>query len=78
MNMIPFPLRRVRRTAKRLLILSNLRERQRFSLPPTNWINSPVPSEPLGNMLQRLARKKPVAVLVLANIVAEMLAQLEV
>jgi len=73
-KLIPFPARRVRRYAERLLILSASRE----SLSrPEVWTQRPVPSEPLGNMLQRLALQRPAVVLVLENIVADMLDQLD-
>lgn len=71
---VPFPSRRVRRFAERLLILSSSRE----SLSrPVKWANRPVPPEPLGNMLQRLAQRRPATVLLLENIVADMLDQLD-
>jgi len=70
---IPFPARRIHRTAERLLILSASRE----SLSrPAVWAHHPV-REPLGNMLQRLVVKRPAAVLVLEHLVADMLAQLD-
>lgn len=73
-KLVPFPTRRVRRTAERLLILSVSRERLN---KPVAWIDRPPPPEPLGNMLQRLALKRPAAVLVLENLVANMLEQLD-
>jgi len=72
-KLVPFPTRRVTRFAERLLVLSASRER----LSKPAWANRPVPSEPLGNMLQRLALQRPVAVLLLENIVAEMLAMID-
>ncbi len=60
--------------AERLLILSASREALNT---PKVWTNQPARREPLGNMLQRLALVRPVAVLVLENVVAEMLAHLE-
>lgn len=73
-KLVPFPTRRVTRLAERLLILSASRE---LLNPPKKWADRPVPPEPLGNMLQRLALQQPAAVLVLENIVAEMLATIE-
>jgi hypothetical protein len=72
-KVVPFPTRRVVRFAERLLVLSASRER----LSKPAWANRPVPAEPLGNMLQRLALQRPVAVLLLENIVAEMLAMID-
>ncbi len=71
-NPIPFPARRVRRFAERLLISSATRER----LSKPTWTNGPA-REPLGNLLQRLALHRPVAVLLLESIVAEMLEQID-
>ncbi len=73
-NLIPFPARRVQRTAERLLILSASRE---TLSRPEAWTNRPVPPESLGNMLQTLQRRRPAAVLVFENVVAEMLDQLD-
>lgn len=72
-NPIPFPARRVQRFAERLLISSATRD----SLSKPAWRNRPAAPEPLGNMLQRLALHRPVAVLLLESIVAEMLKQVE-
>ena len=71
-KLVPFPARRVRRFAERLLVLSASRE----MLSKPAWANRPASAEPLGNMLQRLALQRPVAVLLLENIVAEMLEHL--
>jgi len=69
-----FPACRVRQTAVRLLLLSA----SRVTLNrPEPWINRPVPRESLGNMLQLLALRRPAAVLVLENIVADMLDHLD-
>lgn len=73
-KLIPFPARRVRRLAESVLLLADSRERLS---KPKLWIDRPLPPEPLGNMLQRLARKRPAAVLVLENVVADMLKQLD-
>lgn len=73
-KLIPFPVGHVRRIAVRLLLLSA----SRASLNrPEMWKNRPTPPESLGNMLQRLMLRRPVALLVLESIVAEMLAQIE-
>jgi len=69
-KLLPFPRRTVQRLAVSVLLLTASRERLSR---PEPWINRPRPSEPLGNMLQRLARKRPVAVLVLESIVADLL-----
>lgn len=72
--LLPFPAEQIRRFTKRLLILSASRE----SLSrPVQWTNRPVPVEPLGNMLQRLARTHPRVVLLLENIVADILAWID-
>jgi hypothetical protein len=73
-KLLAFPARSVRARAKRLLRLTASRERLN---KPTPWEGRPVLREPLGNMLQRLARVRPHAVLVLESIVADMLRQLE-
>lgn len=65
-NVIRFPARRVRRFSARLLTLS---ASSATSKPP------PAP-EALGNLLQRLARERPAAVLLLQNVAADMLAHL--
>jgi hypothetical protein len=73
-KLIVFPARRTLCLAARLLSCSA----SRASLnPPVKWVNRPVPPEPLGNMLQRLALLRPAAVLLLTNVVAEMLNQIE-
>jgi hypothetical protein len=69
-----FPARRVKTYAAWLL--NSTASRDQLSKPHA-WIDRPVPPEPLGNMLQRLARERPVLVLLLENIAAELLAQLE-
>ena len=71
-KLIPFPARRVHRTAEIVLLLTSSRE---MLCGPAPWSNRPAPTEPLGNMLQRLALVRPTAVLVLENIVADILAQ---
>jgi hypothetical protein len=73
-KLIPFPARRVQRFAARLLICSASRERLS---PPLMWTDRPVPPEPLGNMLQRLALERPRVVLLLENIVADMLTTID-
>lgn len=72
-KLVPFPARRIRQTTEWLLILSASRERLNR---PNAWPDRPLPPEPLGNMLQRLALKRPAVVLVLENIVADILGQL--
>lgn len=73
-NLVPFPARRVKRTAAYLLKLSGSP-----ALPnrPAVFVDQPHPPEALGNMLQRLAIQRPHAVLVFESLIAEMLAQLE-
>jgi hypothetical protein len=73
-KVLPFPARRVRRTAAYLLRLT---ASPRSTNKPPAPANRPGPPEALGNMLQRLVDKRPATVLVLENIVAEMLKQLE-
>jgi len=73
-KLIPFPARRVRQTAELVLLLTASPE---TFLKPAPWTNRPVPPEALGNLLQRLAVQRPVAILLLENIVAEMLERLE-
>jgi len=73
-KLIPFPARRVRLVAVRLLICSA----SRTSLSaPAVWTNRRHPPEPLGNMLQRLALQNPAAVVLLESVVADMLALIE-
>jgi hypothetical protein len=71
----PFPARRFYRTASRVLELTASYERERLS-KPNMWPDRPVPPESLGKMLQQLALKRPVAVIVIESLAAEMLAQL--
>jgi len=73
-TLIPFPARRVKRFAERLLICSASRERLST---PSAWTNRPAPPEPLGNMMQRLALRSPAAVLLVESVVADMLAELD-
>jgi len=72
--LIPFPARRVRRFAERLLSLSASPDQLR---KPQLWIDRPVPPEPLGSMLQRLALHRPGLVLLFENVVADMLEELD-
>jgi hypothetical protein len=67
-KLVPFPTRLVRQSAASVLTLSELYER-----PNVEWSNRPVPPEQLGNMLQHLAARRPAAVLVLENLVADLL-----
>lgn len=71
-KLVPFPIRRVKQSAASVLTLSEL-----YATSNVDWKNRPVPPEQLGNMLQRLARTRPAAVLVLENLVAELLAHLD-
>ena len=71
---LPYPARQIQQDAADALALTAIRER--LSKPET-WLNPPEPPERLGNMLQQLARKRPAAVVVLENLVAEMLVQSE-
>jgi hypothetical protein len=70
-KLIPFPASDVQTFAERLLILSASCDQLR---KPEPWANRPAPPEALGNMLQRLALRRPLLVLVLENIVADVLA----
>lgn len=70
----PFPNRQVKRTADYVIALSASRDQ--LSRPRV-WRNRPKPAEPLGNMLQRLALRRPQVVLVLENLVADILARTE-
>jgi len=72
-TLLPFPARRVRQSATLLLNAS----RGCSLTKPTPWRNRPEPPEALGNLLQRLVVLQPAAVLLIENVVAEMLAQLE-
>jgi hypothetical protein len=71
-NPIPFPAKHIEQHAASMLTLSASSEIQNAV-----WIDRPVPPEALGNMLQALLHKRPVAVLLLGNLVAEMLAQID-
>jgi len=72
---IPFPTPWLQRTAQSVLHLAATRER--LSRPAAPWTDRPKPPEALGNLLQHLAVQRPAAVLVIENLVAEVLAQLE-
>lgn len=72
-KLVLFPANAIQHAADSLLALTASRER--LSKPEV-WPNRPTPPEPLGNMLQRLALKRPIAVLVLENLVADLLKQL--
>lgn len=74
MTLIPFPVRYVQHLTLSLLISST--SRTRLS-KPNPWSDRPVPPEALGNMLQSLARRRPTLVLLLENIVADILTQLD-
>lgn len=69
-KLIPFPASRVRRFSARLLNSSA------SPAPPNAPLAFPRPPEALGNMLQRLARDRPIVVRLLENIAAEMLAKI--
>lgn len=73
-KLVPFPARRIRRTAELVLLLSASRERLNA---PSPWKKRRAPRESLGNMLQRLALLRPHAVVVLESIVEDMLNILE-
>jgi hypothetical protein len=73
-KLLPFPTRRVQSLAERLLIFGASRERLS---KPIAWINRPVPPEPVGNMLQRLALLQPHTALLVENLIADLLAQAE-
>jgi hypothetical protein len=73
-KLLSFPARSVRKTATRLLRLTASRADLQ---KPASWPNRPDPPESLGNMLQRLVLLAPHVVLVLENIVAEMLRQID-
>lgn len=72
-KVIPFPARRVRRFAASVLALTASREQ----LSKPAWTNRPLPPEPLGNMLQRLALYRPELVSLFESVVAEMLAAID-
>jgi hypothetical protein len=72
-KLIPFPARRVHRTAEIVLLLASSRE---MLCGPVPWSNRPATPEALGNMLQRLALVRPTALLVLESVVADILAQI--
>jgi hypothetical protein len=73
-KLIPFPTRRVQTFVDCLLISSaSITTLSR----PTKWGDRPVPSEPLGNMLQRLAIHRPGIVLLLENVVADILKRID-
>lgn len=69
-----YPARRIYTTASSVLKLADSYERQRLSNPA--WRDRPNPPESFGNLLQQIAVRKPVAVLVLQSLAAEILAQL--
>jgi hypothetical protein len=71
-----FPVRRFHTTAARVLTLADSYEKARLS-KPNAWHDRPEPPESLGNLLQQIARKKPVAILVFQSLAAEILALLE-
>jgi hypothetical protein len=73
-NLIPFPSTCVRRLAARLVSLTASRD---TLSAPLVWRNRPTPPEQLGNMLQHLARRRPVLVLLVESIIAEALAQID-
>lgn len=73
-KLLPFPARRIQQTAAFMVQLSASPER--FA-KPRPWDNRPVPPEALGNLLQRLVVLQPEAILLIENLVAEMLAQIE-
>lgn len=72
-KVVPFPTRRVQRTAAYVL---NLSARWARLNKPQLWTNRPEPPESLGNMLQHLLIVRPGAVLLIENLVAEILAQI--
>lgn len=73
-KLLPFPAHRVQHTARSLLRLTASRKQ----LGKTAWWrNRPDPPEPLGNMLQRLAKHRPEVVLVIESVVAELLIQID-
>jgi hypothetical protein len=75
-KLVPFPTRLVKRSAASVLTLS-----EQYARPNVDWSNRPAPPEQLGNMLQHLAHERGpmgrAAVLVLENLVADILEQLE-
>lgn len=72
-KMIPFPFQHVQQSAASLLALTASHEKLK---KPQVWVHHDPPPEPLGNMLQRLALRRPVMVLLIESIVAELLKQL--
>jgi len=73
-KLLPFPSQRIRQTAAFMLQLSTSPERFR---KPRPWENRPDPPEALGNLLQHLVVLQPEAILLIENLVAEMIAQIE-
>jgi len=73
-KLIPFPTRHVQRCAARLVIWSASRDPLS---KPAPWSDRPMPPASLGNMLQQLAKQRPVLVLLFESVVAEILAQLQ-
>jgi len=69
-----YPARRIYTTASLVLKLADSYERQRLSNPA--WRDRPNPPESFGNLLQQIALRKPVALLVFQSLAAEILAQL--
>jgi hypothetical protein len=72
-KLIPFGPRHTREAAAYVLALSRRWSRSSKTKP---WLQAREP-ERLGNLLQRLAAKRPAVVFVIENLVAEMLKQLE-
>jgi len=73
-KLLPFPARRIQQTAAFLLQL--IASPARYEKPKP-WANRPEPPEALGNLLQQLVVLQPEAILLIENLVAEMLAQIE-
>jgi len=73
-KLLPFPSQRIRQTAACMLKLVASPEKLK---KPRPWANRPDPPEALGNLLQRLVVLQPEAILLIENLVAEMIAQIE-
>lgn len=75
-KLLPFPKRRVQQTAAYVLRMSVSHASRKRLSKQAPWSDRPDPPESLGNLLQKLALKRPAAVLVIESMVAEMLQQL--
>ncbi len=70
-KLLPFQVRRIRSIAECLITWTASRD---HLSTPKAW---PPANEPLGNVLQRLALRRPLAAVALGMIASEMLAQMD-